>query len=349
MVTPITIDRYITIDDEGYFSFDGIKVEDEAYGRDLLSNIRVLERNRLVTSLKGQNSWVEAFDAPFMAKHVAFKDGKTAIIVLPYNTKAEFTFNNLSVDEWDRFHGVTTKGIPFVFTRQGQVEFFELLDSFDDDSITVKGQQYPTEPWIKANPEVTQDGFWTNIYKNEEPGWEMHGVNPALPEILPQLKLSRAKILVLGCGSGHDAAFLAEAGHVVTAVDFSQEAINRATELYGKLENLSLVKADAFKLPDNWTARFDLILEHTCYCAISPDRRNDLVKVWRRVLTPQGRLLGIFFVTDKRDGPAFGGSEWEVRERLRKNFSFMYWTRWRRSVENRKGLELVVFAQKTSS
>jgi SAM-dependent methyltransferase len=170
--------------------------------------------------------------------------------------------------------------------------------------------------------------------------------HPALPEVLPQLKLSKAKVLVLGAGAGHDAAFLAQAGHLVTAVDISSEAIARAKEQYGKIENLNLLEADAFNLPESWNSRFDLVFEHTCYCAINPERRDELVKAWRKVLMPQGRIFGIFFVNERREGPPFGGSEWEIRQRLRKNFSFLYWTRWRRSPENRKGSELVLFAQK---
>ncbi len=340
------IDKYITIDEDGYFAFDGQKVDDENYGRELIKNIQVEEKNRFSTSLQGNKAWIEYFDAPLMAKHVALKDAKTGIIDTPYNSKAEFEFSKLTSDEWDRFHGETKEGIPFVFTRQAQYEFFDLLDSFDDDSITVKGRVYTIEPWLKPFKEVNSDKFWTNIYQTETPGWELHGATPILPEILPQIKMTKGKVLVLGCGSGHDAAFFAEAGHVVTGVDISAEAINRAKEVYGRQENLSLLQADAFNLPEAWTGKFDLVFEHTCYCAISPERRNDLVKTWRRVLAPQGHLLGIFFSMEKRDGPPFGGSEWEIRERLKNNFQFLYWTRWRRSIENRKGRELVVYARK---
>lgn len=339
-------DKYIRIDEEGYFNFDGQKVDDEAYGRELIHNIAVEEKNRFSTTLQGQKAWIEYFDAPLVAKHVRLKDASKGVIDLPYNTQAEFEFKSLSNDEWDRFHGETTDGIPFVLSRQAQYEFFDLLDSFDDDSVTIKGQRYAVEPWLKPFNEANKDGFWSNIYQTETPGWELGGPTAVLKDILPQLKLSKAKVLVLGCGSGHDAAFFADAGHVVTGVDFSSEAIKRATELYGKKENLSFLQADVFKLPEAWTGKFDLVFEHTCYCAVTPERRNELVKVWRRVLAPQGHLLGVFFVMEKREGPPFGGSEWEVRERLKKGFDFLYWTRWRHSVPNRKGREIVVYARK---
>jgi SAM-dependent methyltransferase len=152
--------------------------------------------------------------------------------------------------------------------------------------------------------------------------------------------------LVMGCGSGHDAAYFARLGHVVTAVDISEEAVQRARANYGDLENLKVLQADAFHLPDEFKARFDLVFEHTCYCAISPERRNELVKVWRRALVPGGDLLGVFFVNEMRSGPPFGGSEWELRERLKADFNFLFWTRWRHSLEKRKSKELVIYAKR---
>jgi SAM-dependent methyltransferase len=342
----MSIERYIQVDDEGYFSFDGQRVDDAKYGKDLLGSLRVDENQRYIASLRGQDAYVEAFDAPLIARHVRVKDGELGQIDLAYGATAEFKWESLLSDEWDRFHGVTLQGVPFVLSRGAQVEFFDLLDGFDDDSITIRGRTFNIAPWLTSRGEVNSQGFWTNIYQTEKPGWEMGRETPILPEILPQLKLTKARVLVLGCGSGHDAAFFAQAGHVVTGVDFSPEALGRAKDRYGRLENLSLVQADAFQLPPAWTGRFDVVFEHTCFCAVDPGRRKDLVNQWRRVLSPQGHLLGIFFVTEKRDGPYFGGSEWEVRERLRKSFDFMFWTRWRRSVEGRQGKELVVYARK---
>jgi SAM-dependent methyltransferase len=339
-------DKYITLDEEGYFAFDGKRVDDEKYGRELLGNLQIDDRARLQTSLSGQAAWVESFDSPLLGRHVQLKGPGLGTLDLNYNFKADFRFSDLSLDQWDRIHGHTVTGLPFVFTRQGQVELFDLLDEFDDDSITVQGKRQPMGPWLNSFEDANRGEFWTNIYKNEEPGWELHQPHPALTDIVPQLKLSKAKILVLGCGSGHDAAFFAQQGHLVTGVDFSSEAINRAKENYGTIEDLSFVQADAFALPDQWAGRFDMIFEHTFYCAITPERRDELVKTWRRMLMPQGRLLGIFFVNERRMGPPFGGSEWEVRQRLRKDFRFNYWTRWRKSIDKRKSIELILFGQR---
>jgi hypothetical protein len=49
---------------------------------------------------------------------------------------------------------------------------------------------------------------------------------------------------------------------------------------------------------------------------------------------------------DKGSAPPFGATEWEIRERLKRSFNFLYWTRWKKSIPRRLGKELVVYAQK---
>lgn len=342
----MSADRYVAIDDEGYWQFDGKRVSDETLGRQMMENLKPDAEGRLVTSLNGNSAFVEYFDAPLMALHVRKADASHGEMDLPYNTKMKFAFSGLSLDQWDRIHGVVESGAPFVFTRQAQVEFFDLLDGFDDDSVTIGGKQFPLPAWLAPSSQPDEPGFWSELYKTDQAGWDLGQAHPALAAILPQLKLSKSRILVLGSGAGHDAAYLAKAGHFVTGADFSEEAVKRAQEKYGAIENLNFVRADAFNLPDKWNGQFDLVFEHTCYCAITPDKRDHLVRVWRQVLQPGGHLLGVFFAYEKRQGPPYGGSEWELRERMKKNFEFLYWTRWRQSPEKRKGRELIIYARK---
>lgn len=338
-------DRYIQMDEEGYFLFEGRRVDDVELGQKLLRELRVNEWGALSTSIDGQSAIVESFDAPLIAKHVRPAGADFLEADFPYEAKFRLPLETLSTDEWDRFHAVNENGVPVVFSRQAQMEFFDFLESFDDDSITLEGKTWPVSAWLNPVSDVNQEKFWSDIYRNEQPGWELGQENPALGAVLPQLKLSKSRVLVLGCGSGHDAAFFARHGHIVTAVDFSPEAIHRARQKYGHMENLKFIQSDAFALPTTMNGQFDVVFEHTFYCAISPERRNEVMALWKRMLHAQGHLLGIFFAMEKRRGPAFGGSEWEVRERLKKHFQFLFWTRWRLSLEKRRGSELVVFAR----
>jgi SAM-dependent methyltransferase len=341
-------DKYIAIDEEGYPLFGEVRVTDVNTGAELLRNITFAENGALQTTLQDTVAFIEAFDEPYVAAQVLKLDSGWRIL-LPYSLELPFDPATLSVDEWDRFHGLTLSGIPFVFSRKAQAEFFHLVDEFDDDSVTINGRRFDIPGWFQVRPDVRTEKYWTQIYKTEEPRWELNQPAPALVDMLPRLKLPKSRILILGCGSGNDAAYFAEQGHVVTAVDISPEALARGKAKYGHLTNITWLEKDIFKMGHEYDGSFDIIFEHTCYCAIDPSKRNDLVNTWLRLLIPGGFLFGVFFAMERRIDPPFGGSEWELRQRLKKNFQFVFWGRWHQSIERRNGKELLVYAQKRSS
>lgn len=349
----------IAIDEEGYVLSGDLRVQDPVYGQEILKNISTHE-GLFVTRYGVHALRVEAFSEPYVAQRCEL-DSEECTVLMPYEFMLKFDLSTLFVDEWDRFHGLTETGVPFVFSRAAQVDFFNQLDSFEDDSITYNGREYPIEPFFQTEKKVERSAFWSEIYnQGTHPGWDLGAPAPGLIDLLPRLKLSKARVLVLGCGRGHDAAFFARNGHLVTAVDFSADSLEQAKALYGGEPNLHFVQADAFKLDSTFTEGYDVIFEHTCFCAVNPEKRQELVKVWERVLTPGGFLLGIFFVDHKRDGPPFGGSEWEMRQRLQKYFRFLFWNRLGPAVYDRamatspspakvkarEGRELLVYAQK---
>lgn len=339
--------RYVAIDEEGYPLLGELRVTDREIGLEILQNLKRNKNGSFKTTIHGETYFVENFDDPLIVQSIEKKsDGW--LVQFPYGDTAKLDFDSLAVDEWDRFHGRTEQEIPFVFSRKAQAMLFNAVDSFDDDSLTVDGRTHELNPWLQAEDPLSEAKFWSKLYLDSETGWELNRPAPALVDMFPRMKWPKSRILVLGAGSGNDAAFFAEHGHLVTAVDISEEALKRAKEKYGHLDNIQWVKTDLFKLPTDFEDRFDIVFEHTCYCAIDPAQRNELVKTWLRCLTHKGHLFGIFFVNDKQIGPPFGGSEWEVRERLRKHFDFRFWGRWRQSPEGRHGMELFVFAEKKS-
>ncbi len=346
-----TVSKTIQIDDDGYLKSGELRVADAAYGAYLFSHLVVDDRGRfIINDPQDGMILVEAFDAPFIARQI-IREAKTNrwLAQMPYEFTREFDLTTLRLDEWDRFHGRTQQGIPFVFSRPAQSEFFNLVDEFDDESVTVDGVQFETSPLLTAkNEDVNSADYWTTAYTEvSRPGWELEEPNPALVTALPPLKLQPARILVLGAGSGNDAAYLASLGHHVTAVDFSEEAINRSKKKFSAQANLKFVQADLFTLPPAFAGAFDMIFEHTCFCAIDPERRSEIIKVWRRCLTDIGHILAIFFTIDRPNGPPFGATEWELRERMKKGFRPLYWMRLRhQSHPSRQGMETLVYSQK---
>ena len=338
--------RFVQIDEDGYFNMEGIRVADAVAGNEWLSSLTLDARGRAWITMNGEPIFVEAFDEPYVALDVSLEN---KVATFPYGHQEPIKLDSFTVDDWDRFHARTERGIPFVLSRAAQARLFDSVDDFDDDSFTIGDVTYATGPWLKENEDVNKSGWWSEIYRSEKPRWDLGGPTPALAMMVPQLKLQKSRVLVLGAGPGHDAAWFAQQGHIVTAIDFSEDAIAKAREKYAHLSNLNFKQADVFSLPPEMNGQFDIVFEHTLYCAITPSRRKDLVKVWRRVLAENGHLFGVFEARDKTFGPPFGGTEWEVRARLQKGFRPLYWMRLRISPPSREGEEFLVYAQRLAT
>lgn len=344
---------FLQINERGQIVVNGEPLSDTQKAKALLEDLEVSEGpfRAVTTSYNGSQFVVEAWSAPIVAHSIqpAFEGDSNSDWTLlgPYGSEFNVSLSDICLDEWDHFRGYTKKGIPFVLTPKATDTLLNTVDEYSDDSLTWKGKEYPTPLWpVSLSNENSTENFWSERYQSEDTPWDMGKANPALVQTLHQLKLTRQRILVLGCGSGHDAAFLAQQGHIVTAVDFSPNAIAKAKTLWETQENLHFICADAFHLGPEHEGQYDIIFEHTLYCAIAPHARTKLVNQWSRYLAPEGHLLGIFFVFDRKGGPPYGGSEFEIQKRLKGIFQFLFWTRWKSIDDPRAGTELVVYARK---
>jgi SAM-dependent methyltransferase len=355
------LSKFIQIDEEGFFAQNGARVTDDKFGAQLLSNL-VYDNRILFTDSAGEKVVVEPFDEPLVVKQVT-KSGKGQwTLQLAYGVVTPLDLRELSADEWDRFRGNTeltnSKGakvkMPFVFSRAAQAEFFNLVDDFDDDSFTVGDARIDVKPyWPTIYKGIRDREFWSEHYRAWEddgakPGWDLGGPATPLKDILPQLKLNRSRIAVVGSGAGHDAAYLAQQGHIVVGIDISPEAVAHARGLYEDVRDLEFICADVLTPSRMLDNRFDLVFEHTFYTAVDPTLRSKVAEAYKRLLAEKGHLLGIFFTCNQGSAPPFGATEWEIRERLKKSFNMLYWTRWKKSIPRRLGKELVVYAQKKS-
>lgn len=360
--------KFLAIDEEGYFLLDGLRMADQATGAAWLARIRMDDRGRAVlTPASGEaleRIVIEAFDQPLVALDIEVQTDPPRVVGrFPYEFETEIDLESFRSDEWDRFYARTKDGVPLVLNRSAQSRLFQNATEFDDESVTFGEITLPVKPLYEEFESASQSDWWSGLYETGDNRWDLGEAHKLLSTLVPPLKISRSRILVLGCGAGHDAAWWANTGHIVTAVDFSEEAIAKARATYGESETLRWVCADAFNLPTAWTSRFDIVFEHTLFCAISPDRREELVRVWWKLLTPRGRLMGFVPVMDKLTGPPFGTSEWEMRRRLLEppkkqsrstmtkhpRFIPLVWTREKNSIEKRLGHELFFFVERADS
>src|SRR4051812_3976228 len=100
------MEKYLGIDEEGFFSLDRVRVEDEKMGRELLKNLKRHEKDRFITNWDGSEALIEAFDEPVIVKHVE-RNGSEWKATAPYGYTFTFLVDRLCVDEKDRFHGLT--------------------------------------------------------------------------------------------------------------------------------------------------------------------------------------------------------------------------------------------------
>jgi len=151
--------------------------------------------------------------------------------------------------------------------------------------------------------------FWEACYETEMDNWDLGGPTPVFERLATEVP--KGRICVIGCGRGYDAVTFAKAGFEVTAIDFAQTAVLASRENARKEEvEMTVLREDFFDLPDELQGQFDYVLEYTCFCAISPERRFEYDRVIWQLLKPEGKLLALFFPLDKNVDE--GGPPWGV-------------------------------------
>lgn len=190
--------------------------------------------------------------------------------------------------------------------------------------------------------EVDDPQFWQKHYDEGAPPWDHGKPSPPIVRLAESGALPQGKLCVLGCGWGHDAIWFATRGWSVTAVDFAEGAVagarKRAAEAGARVR---LLKMDLFHLPRTHRRRFDLVLEHTCFCAIRPERRAAYVDVVRSILRPGGTFFGVFYNHGEKGGPPFTVDAREVRRLFSPHFEIHLLETARGSFPNRAGKELL--------
>jgi SAM-dependent methyltransferase len=101
-------------------------------------------------------------------------------------------------------------------------------------------------------------------------------------------QLTPGRVLELGCGFGRNAAYLAELGCDVLAVDFSAEAIQRARKrarpVSGSVEYRCCSIFEAQFTEDS----YDLVYDSGCFHHVAPHRRKNYVDLVHAALKPGG-------------------------------------------------------------
>jgi len=182
---------------------------------------------------------------------------------------------------------------------------------------------------------------WEERYQTGDMPWEKGAPSPGLVDFLAADDRPRGTVLVPGCGTGHDVRAWARAGFNATGCDIAPSAIRLAKE-QTQAAGLSAEFLLGDFLADPPPRRFDWIFEHTLFCAIDPEQRNDYVAAVHRWLAPGGNYLAVNYLIPDKDGPPFGTTRDELWQRFSPGFDLIKeWVP--RSYPNRAGLQLMMW------
>ncbi len=151
--------------------------------------------------------------------------------------------------------------------------------------------------------------YWSGRYSDETTGWDIGHASAPLVHYFKKLTDKQLKILIPGCGNAYEAEYLHQEGFTnVWIADWSKEPLDNFKKRVPTFPSSHLIHGDFFAIKD----AFDLVVEQTFFCAISPELRTKYAEKVNSLLTDQGKLIGVLF-EDKlnTDQPPYGGSKEE--------------------------------------
>ncbi|MDB4299410.1 TPMT family class I SAM-dependent methyltransferase [bacterium] len=190
---------------------------------------------------------------------------------------------------------------------------------------------------------------WDARYRDGETPWEKGMAHPALPFFVskhPELFAEKPRLFHPGCGYGHDAGRLAPLCSELTALDLAAEPIARAKALY-PAPNIHWEVGDLFAWDE--PGKYDLVWEHTCFCAIPLNRRPEYVRAIHALLKTGGFLTGVFFIEPDHlpeEGPPFGVTREELNQLFAEDFELIEDLPNPPTYEGRENRETVMIWQK---
>ncbi len=156
-----------------------------------------------------------------------------------------------------------------------------------------------------ANGDYT--GWFETLYAEAQGNsdaipWADRGVNGWLIDWIETSKfnLQNLRVLVVGCGLGDDAEYLAKLGAKVTAFDLSQTAINWCHQRF-PTSQVNYQAVDLFTAPSEWKFGFDLVIEIYTIQALPANIRPNAIECIGNFVGPKGKLFVVCRGRDPED------------------------------------------------
>lgn len=184
---------------------------------------------------------------------------------------------------------------------------------------------------------------WEQRYQNEDTGWDIGSISTPLKEYFDQLSDKGIKILIPGCGNGHEAAYLHQQGFSnVFLLDLAPSPLSNFLKENPTFPKEHLIEDNFF----NHSGEYDLIVEQTFFCAIHPEHRQAYAEKVHELLKPKGKLMGLLWSVELNEKhPPFGGSKEEYHNYFDPLFNFVHFGNSYNSIQPRSGRELFLLAE----
>lgn len=172
------------------------------------------------------------------------------------------------------------------------------------DSQELKAEKHDVSQTACGPAATLTSDYWQARYDEDSTGWDRGGPSPTVERWLSSKTLTPCRILVPGCGRGHEVVALATAGFEVVAIDYAPSAVAAVRESLASQElHAEVVQADVFDYQPN--TPFNAVYEQTCLCALPPARWGCYERQLSKWLLPGGKLCAAFMQTESESGPPF--------------------------------------------
>jgi len=163
------------------------------------------------------------------------------------------------------------------------------------------------------------DMDWNQAYVDGNTPWDKGMPSPVIEDLLSEIPPD-AYMIVPGCGTGNDiVALLRTNPKSVMGIDIAPEAITLLHRRFADNPVVHPFLGDFMQHAAENPATADVIIEHTCFCAIPIAMRSAYATACANILRSGGKLLGAFYwmprdTDDITIGPPFQTSEDELRD-----------------------------------
>jgi len=159
-------------------------------------------------------------------------------------------------------------------------------------------------------------GWFERVYAAAEAGetavpWDRGAPNPFLVGWASQRAMAGAgrRAVVVGCGTGDDAEFIAGFGFLTVAFDISPSAIAAARRRYPD-SAVQYQTANLLHPPAMWHRAFDLVVESLTLQALPDPPRRDAVSRLGDLVAPAGTL--VIIARAREPGEPADGPPWAL-------------------------------------